>query len=231
MKLEVQSKYQEGQLLLIDKPYQWTSFDVVKKLRNNLGVKKIGHAGTLDPLATGLLLIGTGRFTKQLQFLQSENKEYTGVISLGKTTPSYDLETGFDSENDISQVSKEGIDKAVNQLTGEIEQFPPSYSAVKIDGERAYKKARRKEDVKMKPRYVNIFDFELVDYSLPELSFRIRCSKGTYIRSIAHDLGQILGVGAHLQSLRRVSIGEYRIEDAQSIEEFITGLNSPDESN
>ncbi len=216
-------KYQEGQLLLIDKPYKWTSFDVVKKLRYALKVKKIGHAGTLDPLATGLLLIGTGKWTKKLEQLQGLDKSYEGVIEIGKTTPSYDLETPFDSETAIKDISEDDLEAARLKLYGPIEQVPPAHSAVKIDGERAYKKARRNEVVKMKVRSVQIHRFDIKP-DLPEVAFTIECSKGTYIRSMAHDFGQALGVGGYLKSLRRTSVGPHHIDQAKTLEDFLIEL-------
>ena len=216
-------RYQEGQLLLIDKPYKWTSFDVVKKLRYALKVKKIGHAGTLDPLATGLLLIGTGKWTKKLEQLQGLDKSYEGIIEIGKTTPSYDLETPFDSKTDFDQLTESDLEAARRKLTGPIEQVPPAHSAVKIDGERAYKKARRKEVVQMKVRSVKIHRFD-IQANLPEITFRIECSKGTYIRSMAHDFGQLLGVGGYLKSLRRTRIGDYHVDEAKSVEAFLKEL-------
>lgn len=216
-------KYQQGQLLLIDKPYQWTSFDVVKKLRYALKVKKIGHAGTLDPLATGLLLIGTGKWTKKLEQLQGLDKSYEGIIEIGKSTPSYDLETPFDSETPITEVKEADLEAARKQLTGVIEQTPPAHSAVKIDGERAYKKARRNEAVKMKVRSVHIHRFD-IQVDLPEVHFQIDCSKGTYIRSIAHDFGKLLGVGGYLKSLKRTSIGEHHIDQAKTLDDFLKDL-------
>ncbi len=218
--LETLSKYQEGQILLVDKPREWTSFDVVKKLKYALKVKKIGHAGTLDPLATGLLLIGTGKCTKMLQELQGQDKTYTGIIEIGKTTPSYDLETEFDSESDYTHLLDEQLRSAAGALTGDIEQVPPAHSAVKVDGERAYKKARRSETVEIKPRRVHISRFDIVP-NLPEVSFEVQCSKGTYIRTLAHDFGKLLGVGAYLKSLRRTAIGSYQIEDAWDLQEFV----------
>jgi len=221
MDLATLSSYREGSIILVDKPHRWTSFDVVKKLKYALKVKKIGHAGTLDPLATGLLVIGTGKCTKQLQELQGQEKIYTGIIEIGKTTPSYDLETKFDSENDYSGTSTEMIINLASEMTGPIEQLPPVYSAVKIDGERAYKKARRKESVELKSRQVVIHSFDIVKVDLPEVFFEIRCSKGTYIRSIAHDFGQALGVGAYLKELRRTGSGSYAVSDAWNLEELV----------
>ena len=222
--MEPLEKYQEGQLLLIDKPCNWTSFDVVNKLRFALRIKKIGHAGTLDPLATGLLLIGTGKWTKKLEQLQGLDKTYEGVIEIGKTTPSYDLETLFDSESDFSHLTEAELHNASRQLSGPIDQIPPAHSAVKINGERAYKKARRNEEVKMKVRQVMIHRFDLMHIELPEVGFQIDCSKGTYIRSMAHDFGEILGVGGYLKKLRRTHIGDYKVADAQTIDDFLAQI-------
>lgn len=228
--MEPLEKYQAGQLLLIDKPVKWTSFDVVNKLRYAIKVKKIGHAGTLDPLATGLLLIGTGKWTKKLEELQGKDKVYEGIIELGKTTPSYDLETDFDSESDFAHLTEADLRKAAEQLTGTIEQVPPVHSAIKIGGERAYKKARRNEEVKMKVRQVTIHTFELVKIELPEVHFRIACSKGTYIRSMAHDFGKLLEVGGYLKSLRRTGIGAYDVAEAKTVEAFLKQLQSEREA-
>ena len=216
-----QNTYEEGRLLLINKPVDWTSFDVVKKLRYALKVKKIGHAGTLDPLATGLLIIGTGKFTKKLNELQGLDKTYEGVFEIGRTTPSYDLETDFDSETDWISITKEDLIHAKEKLTGAISQIPPAHSAVKIDGERAYKKARKNKEVKLDPRSVKIHFFEIDDSNLPEVSFKVSCSKGTYIRSLAHDFGQILGVGAYLKKLVRTSVGDFKLSNATELDHFI----------
>ncbi len=220
--------YKEGVLLLIDKPKDWTSFDVVNKLRYRLKIKKIGHAGTLDPLATGLLVIGVGKFTKKLNELQGLDKVYEGIISLGKTTPSYDLETEFDSEVDASHITTEQIADAVKQLTGHQDQIPPIYSAIKVDGERAYKQARRKEDVKLAPRAVIVHEFNVIKIDGVDVHFRLKCSKGTYIRSVAFDLGKLLGVGAYLKELRRTEVGEYKVSDAHQLDEFIKQLEGAD---
>lgn len=216
----MENSYEEGRLLLINKPLNWTSFDVVKKLRNVIGVKKIGHAGTLDPLATGLLIIGTGKFTKKLNELQGLDKSYEGIIEIGKTTPSYDLETEFDSESDWSHISLEDIERVKGELTGVLSQLPPAHSAVKIGGERAYKKARKNKEVKLEPRQVYIHSFE-VKPNLPEIGFEVSCSKGTYIRSLAHDFGHKLGVGGYLKKLVRTSVGDYKLSDATELEDFI----------
>lgn len=215
------NEYEEGKILLINKPVSWTSFDVVKKLRFVLKVKKIGHAGTLDPLATGLLIIGTGKFTKKLNELQGLDKTYEGIFEIGKTTPSFDLETEFDSTTDISTLKPEDFERAREKLTGPISQVPPAHSAVKVGGERSYKKARRNEAVKLEPREVTLTRFEITYDQLPEVAFKIDCSKGTYIRSIARDLGEDLGVGAYLKKLVRTRIGSYSLDDAYELDEFI----------
>lgn len=217
--------YEEGKLLLINKPVDWTSFDVVKKLRYTLKVKKIGHAGTLDPLATGLLIIGTGKFTKKLNELQGLDKSYEGIIEIGKTTPSYDLETEFDSESDWKGISAEELENVRKSFIGPISQIPPAHSAVKVDGERAYKKARKNKVVKLEPRSLTIHDFQIDTSSLPEVKFHVSCSKGTYIRSLAHDFGQKLGVGGYLKKLVRTSVGEYHLEDAVDLDVFIQQHN------
>ncbi|MFY0601219.1 MAG: tRNA pseudouridine(55) synthase TruB [Cyclobacteriaceae bacterium] len=218
----------EGVLLLVDKPREWTSFDVVNKLRYTFKIKKIGHAGTLDPLATGLLLIGVGKYTKKLNELQSLDKEYEGIFEIGKTTPSYDLETEFDSSCEIDHISADQIGAAVEKLTGFQNQTPPIYSAIRVNGERAYKHARKKESIKLEPRPVIIHEFEVKKIDGGDIHFRIKCSKGTYIRSIAHDLGEDLGVGAYLKELRRTSIGDYKVSDADQLEEIIKTHNSGD---
>lgn len=214
--------FQKGELILIDKPYQWTSFDVVKSIKGQArritGIKriKVGHAGTLDPLATGLLLICTGKKTKEIEGFQVQEKEYTGTIYLGATTPCFDLEQEVDKRFDISEITEDQVRNTVSQFLGEIEQTPPVYSAIKIDGKRAYEYARNNEEVKIKSKKINIYDFELTRIELPEIDFRIRCSKGTYIRSIARDFGLALNNGAHLTALRRTRIGDFKVEDAIS---------------
>jgi len=208
-----------GQLLLINKPLQWTSFDVVNKLRYKLKIKKIGHAGTLDPLATGLLIICVGKMTKQIESFMGLEKEYTGVFVLGQTTPSHDLETEVSEPKDISAVTNELINTVVKSFTGKINQLPPLHSAIKIGGKRAYKFARKDATVELQPREVEVKEFEITALRLPELHFRIVCSKGTYIRSLARDVGEALGVGAYLSQLCRTRIGEYKLENALSIDE------------
>lgn len=213
--------YSEGQLLLIDKPLTWTSFDVVNKIRYTLKIKKIGHAGTLDPLATGLLLIGTGKHTKKLNDLQGLDKTYEGIFEIGKTTPSYDLETNFDSEKDYSHVTDEELYNAALRLTGSMDQVPPAHSAIRIKGERAYKHARQNKEVKLDPRKIIVHHFFITKIALPEVYFEIRCSKGTYIRSLARDFGELLGVGAHLKKLRRTKVGDYDVKNAETVEDFV----------
>lgn len=205
----------EGQVLLVDKPLNWTSFQVVNKIRWNIRkdhkIKKIkvGHAGTLDPLATGLLVICTGKKTKEIESFQGQEKEYTGTFVIGETTPSFDLETEIDNTFPIDGITEEDLQKAVEQLTGEITQYPPVFSAVKIKGKRAYESARKGEDVKMNPRIVNISKFEIDSSDFPRINFTIICSKGTYIRTIVSDFGKILNNGAHLSVLRRERIGKF----------------------
>jgi len=210
---------EEGQVILIDKPLQWTSFDVVKKLRYKLKIKKIGHAGTLDPLATGLLIVCTAKKTKTINTIQDQPKEYTGTMVLGKTTPSYDLETPIEEGGDISSITKEHLLSLIPQFVGQVEQVPPIYSAIKINGERAYKKARKGEKIEIKSRIITINSFELTEINLPEVKFKVNCSKGTYIRTLAHDFGKAAGVGAYLSELRRTKIGDYSVNDALSIDE------------
>jgi len=214
--------FQKGELILIDKPYTWTSFDVVKSVKGQArritGIKriKVGHAGTLDPLATGLLLICTGKKTKEIESFQAQEKEYTGTIYLGATTPCFDLEQEIDKRFDISEITEEQVRNTTAQFLGEIEQTPPLFSAIKIDGKRAYEYARNDEEVKIKSKKISIYEFELTRIELPEIDFRIRCSKGTYIRSIARDFGLALNNGAHLTALRRTKIGDFSVEDAMT---------------
>jgi tRNA pseudouridine55 synthase len=217
----------EGTYLLIDKFKGWTSFDVIAKIRNPIQKVctnrklKIGHAGTLDPMATGLLLIATGPFTKKMSELQNLDKEYTGTIKLGANTASYDAETPIIHRFDISLVTDEKIVSAAKIFSGEMAQIPPSYSSISVAGVRAYKKAREGEIFQLQPRTVHVYEFELTQINIPEINFRIRCSKGTYIRSIAHDLGKKLGCGGYLTELRRTKIGEYKIENAYTIDNFL----------
>jgi tRNA pseudouridine55 synthase len=211
---------EEGEVLLFNKPYKWTSFDVVRKVKRHVKMKKVGHAGTLDPLATGLLIVCTGRKTKTIDSIQAQEKEYTGTIFIGATTPSFDLETEVDQTFDISGITRAQVDEAVLKLTGEITQIPPMHSAVKLNGQRAYKIARRGETVELRSRQVTIKSFEITSFDLPTIGFRIACSKGTYIRSIARDLGELLHSGGHLTSLCRTKIGEYRVENALTMDDL-----------
>jgi len=210
-------EFQSGQVLLVDKPLSWTSFQVVNKIRWNIrkdhNIKKIkvGHAGTLDPLATGLLVICTGRKTKEIESFQGQEKEYTGTFVLGSTTPSFDLETEIDSTFPLEGITEEDLQNAVSKLSGDITQYPPVFSAVKINGKRAYESARKGEEIKMNPRVVTVSKFEIDSSNFPNINFTIVCSKGTYIRTIASDFGKILDNGAHLSVLRRERIGEFRI--------------------
>lgn len=203
-----------GRVLLINKPLRWTSFDVVNKLRRTLKTKKIGHAGTLDPLATGLLIICVGKMTKRIEEFMGQEKEYTGKFVIGQTTPSFDLETAVTEQKDISNISSEMIRAATIPFIGKIGQIPPAHSAIKIGGKRAYEFARQGLDIELKPREVEIKEFEITAVNLPEISFRIVCSKGTYIRSIARDFGNFLHVGAYLSELCRTRIGNFDLTAA-----------------
>ncbi|MCZ6900749.1 MAG: tRNA pseudouridine(55) synthase TruB [Bacteroidetes bacterium] len=216
--------FEKGEVLLIDKPLNWTSFDVVKNIRNALRIKKIGHAGTLDPLATGLLILCTGKKTKEVNIFQEMEKEYEGKMVIGKTTPSVDLETAIDQEYDISHIREEEIYEVVNDFIGFIDQVPPVYSAIKVNGERVYKKARKGQSVELSPRKVNVLHFEITEVKLPELCFKVRCSKGTYIRSLVRDYGEKLGVGAYMSQLRRTAIGEFQVKQAVSPADFLNAL-------
>ncbi len=213
------SSAETGRVLLINKPFQWTSFDVVNKLRHLLKIKKIGHAGTLDPLATGLLIICTGKMTRRIEEFMGLEKEYTGKFILGKTTPSHDLETKISEGNDISTITDKQIQEATIAFTGTIQQIPPMHSAIKIGGKRAYEFARQGHRIELKQREVEIRIFEISRIQLPEISFRIVCSRGTYIRSIARDFGDALGVGAYLSELCRTRIGTYTLENALAIDD------------
>lgn len=219
-------KFKEGQVLLLDKPLEWTSFQVVNKvrwmIRKSCDIKKIkvGHAGTLDPLATGLLLICTGKFTKTINELMGQEKEYTGTITLGATTPSYDLETEVNENFDISHITADLIHNTKTQFTGDILQQPPIFSALKKDGVRLYEHARKGETVDIPKRQVHISAFEITNIDMPNVEFRVTCSKGTYIRSLANDFGKALQSGGHLSVLRRTKIGDFNVNDALKIEDF-----------
>jgi len=215
--------FTEGQLLLVNKPYNWTSFDVVGKIRNAFKPLKlkVGHAGTLDPLASGLLIICTGKMTKQIDTFQAQEKEYTGTLVLGETTPSYDMETDPDQKFDISHITEDDIKDACARFIGDIQQYPPAHSAIKIDGERLYEKARRGEDVELRLRNVTITEFEITSIAMPEINFRVVCSKGTYIRSLVNDFGKALNNGAYLSKLRRTRSGDYKVDDAWEVLELV----------
>lgn len=208
------------QVLLVNKPLEWTSFDVVNKLRNKLKIKKIGHAGTLDPLATGLLIICTGKMTKRIDEFQGQEKEYTGKFIVGQTTPSHDLETEVSEPVDYSGINTQKILDISNQFIGILRQIPPSHSAIKVNGKRAYTLARKGQEVELKPREVSVSTFEITKVNLPVIEFRIVCSKGTYIRSLARDFGEALGVGAYLAELCRTRIGSFSLSNAVSIEDI-----------
>ncbi len=215
-----------GEVLLIDKPYGWTSFDVVKKIRNLIKKYtrhkdiKVGHAGTLDPLASGLLIICTGKFTKRIDEFQGQEKEYTGTFYIGATTPSYDMESGVNQEFETRHITEMLLKETANKLTGEQDQVPPTFSAVNVNGIRAYHKARNKENFELPPKRINISEFEITNPILPGVGFRIVCSKGTYIRALARDYGQALNSGAYLTALCRTRIGSFPLKSAMSLEEF-----------
>jgi len=222
--------FKNGQTLLIDKPLHWTSFQVVNKLRWAIRQKfklkkiKVGHAGTLDPLATGLLIICTGKFTKQIDSIQAEKKEYTGTFTLGATTPSYDLETEVNQTFSTDHITEEKIKEVTQLFLGEIDQTPPLYSAIKKDGIRLYELARKGETTEIKSRKTTIFEFEITNIQMPNVAFKVVCSKGTYIRSLADDFGKKLESGAHLSVLRRTKSGDYHVDNAISPAAFISKL-------
>ncbi len=222
--------YLEGKVILIDKPLHWTSFDAVKKIRNLTGVTKVGHAGTLDPLATGLLIICTGKFTKKINEYMGMEKEYTGSFTLGATTPSYDLESEIINHKDISHLTEDQIKEATKPFKGRILQVPPIFSAIKQEGKPVYLAARKGEDVILEPRPVTISEFEITKIELPKIEFKVVCSTGTYIRSLANDFGKELGVGAYLSGLRRTRIGVFLAENAQALEQFEAEIKQLKES-
>ena len=224
-----QNIYAEGQVLLIDKPLYWTSFDAVRKVRNLVRTKKVGHAGTLDPLATGLLIICTGKFTKKINEYMSQEKEYTGTITLGATTPTYDLESEPQDFRPVDQITMEQLIETAKLFTGEIMQKPPIHSAIKQEGKRVYELARKGIDVKMEPRKITIKEFEITGVEMPVVHFKVVCTTGTYIRSLANDFGEKLGCGGYLSSLRRTRIGSFSAKDAYTVEQFenkIKGLEA-----
>ncbi|MFT3737146.1 MAG: tRNA pseudouridine(55) synthase TruB [Breznakibacter sp.] len=228
--------FEEGEILLFDKPYDWTSFDLVNKVRCMLKYQlrkkhiKVGHAGTLDPLATGLMIVCTGKATKKIEQLSGLDKEYVASIELGAVTPTYDLESLVEHHKPYHHVTQQHVEQALDRFRGSIMQIPPVFSAIKIKGEKAYELARRGETVDLSPRPVRIHQLEIEAFDLPRVVLRIKCSKGTYIRSLAHDIGQAVGVGAHLTDLCRTQIGEFSLENALQIEKFERNLR-PDATN
>lgn len=212
--------YADGQVILFDKPLKWTSFDIVKKVRILTKVKKVGHAGTLDPLATGLLIICTGKFTKKINEYMGMQKEYTGTFTLGSTTSTYDLEKEPENFKDTAHLTLEDIHAATQQFIGDILQMPPQHSAIKKDGKRLYESARLGIEVKVDPRPVTIKEFIITKIEMPVVHFKVVCSTGTYIRSLANDFGEALGVGAHMSSLRRTRIGIFNVDDAYNLDSF-----------
>ena len=213
--------FNTGEILLVDKDLDWTSFQAVKKIKYLFKIKKIGHGGTLDPLATGLLVMGTGKKTKELEGIMGSEKVYTGTITLGGTTASYDLEEEIDQTYDISHITEEMIYNTAQSFIGEQLQYPPIFSAVKVDGKRAYKAARAGEKIEIKPRTIHIFDLKITKIDIPNIDFEVHVSKGTYIRSLAHDFGKAMNSGSHLSKLRRTKVGNFSIEDAYSINDLI----------
>ncbi|PQJ79770.1 tRNA pseudouridine(55) synthase TruB [Polaribacter porphyrae] len=224
--------FKNGQVLLIDKPLEWTSFQAVNKIRWHIKQRfkikkiKVGHAGTLDPLATGLLIICTGKQTKNIHEYQGQKKEYTGTFTIGATTPSYDLETEINDTFSIEHITENLLKETTKQFIGDIQQKPPIFSAIKKEGKRLYELARKGETTEIKARTVTINQFEITNINLPKVDFRVVCSKGTYIRSLAYDFGRALNSGAHLSALRRTKIGNFSVKNALSIEEFINELNT-----
>ena len=227
----MKEQFLNGEIILIDKPLGWTSFQVVNKIRwlirSTFGIKKIkvGHAGTLDPLASGLLILCTGKMTKSIEQFMGQEKEYTGTFTLGATTPSYDLETEIDHTFPTDHITEELLQTTLDQFVGTIDQYPPVFSALKKDGKRLYEFAREGVEVEIPTRKVNIRSFELTQKAIPKVDFKVICSKGTYIRSLAYDFGKSLESGAHLSALRRTKIGDFDIEKAISIDEFISELS------
>lgn len=223
--------FQEGVIMAFDKPYRWTSFDVVGKVRwlicRRLKVKKlkVGHAGTLDPLATGVLIVCTGRATKRIEELQSGTKEYYATIRLGATTPSYDLEKPIDATYPTEHITREMVEQVLERFKGKIEQVPPTFSACKVDGKRAYEMARKGNEVELKPKTLVIDEIELTECNLPDITIRVVCSKGTYIRALARDIGEALQSGGHLIALRRTRVGDYKVEDCLNPEKFTEWLD------
>ena len=211
--------FEEGQVLLINKPLEWTSFDVVRKIRNTIKIKKVGHAGTLDPLATGMLILCTGKFTKRINEYMAQEKEYTGTFTLGATTPTYDLESEPTDFKDYSTVTPEQLQEIARQFTGELLQVPPMHSAIKKDGKRVYELARKGQTIELEPRKITIKEFEFTNIQMPVVHFRVVCSTGTYIRSLANDVGKAAGCGAYLSSLCRTRIGNFTLDQSMTMDE------------
>lgn len=218
--------FSEGEMLLIDKPKDWTSFDVVAKVRNAIHIKKVGHAGTLDPTATGLLILCTGKWTKRIESFMAEEKEYEGTIVFGSTTPSYDTESEIDARFPVEELGEDQLKEVAKQFVGNIRQFPPAFSAVKIKGQRAYNLARKGLEVKLEAREVEIKELEFTRIAFPEVDFRVVCGKGTYIRSLAHDLGKAMNNGAHLTRLVRTRIGEFHLNQAWNLEALVDAIRA-----
>lgn len=220
--------FEQGQVLLIDKPFRWTSFDVIGRTRKLINVRKVGHAGTLDPLATGLLIVCTGKFTKRINEFMAQEKEYTGTFTLGATTPTYDLESEPENFQPVDAITPEQIRAATIPFTGAIQQIPPAHSAIKVDGKRVYELARQGKEVKLEPRNVTIKEFEITAFEMPVVHFRVVCSTGTYIRSLAFDFGHALGCGAYLSKLCRTRIGDFLLQDALTMDAFADKMKKPE---
>ena len=216
----IENSFAEGKVLLIDKPLEWTSYDVIRKLRKIINIKKIGHAGTLDPLATGLLIVCTGKFTKKINEYMAQEKEYTGAVTLGAVTPTYDRESEPVNKKSLEGITEEMIKEKTKEFTGEILQTPPIHSAIKQNGKPVYLMARKGIDVILEPRKITIKEFEITRIDLPVISFKVVCTTGTYIRSLANDFGLALGCGGYLSELRRTRIGNFKVEDAMTMDEF-----------
>ncbi len=223
----IENTFAEGKVLLIDKPLEWTSYDVIRKLRKIINIKKIGHAGTLDPLATGLLIVCTGKFTKKINEYMAQEKEYTGTITLGAVTSTYDRESEPENFKSLDGITQEIIKEKTKQFTGEILQTPPIHSAIKQNGKPVYLMARKGLNVVLEPREISIKEFEITKIDLPVISFKVVCSTGTYIRSLANDFGVALGCGGYLSELRRTRIGNFKVEKAMTMEEFKSQFSMP----
>ena len=219
-----ENTFEEGKVILINKPLEWTSFDVVKKIRNTIKIKKVGHAGTLDPLATGLLIVCTGKFTKKINEYMEQEKEYTGTFTLGATTPTFDLESEPENFRSIDTITEEKIIETSKKFTGEIMQVPPVHSAIKQKGKPVYLLARKGVEVKLEPRKITIHKFEIININFPVISFKVVCTTGTYIRSLANDFGVALGCGAYLSNLCRTRIGNFTLAESVTMDEFISGV-------